>query len=73
MDASEEEEAIQRTRKSKVKEFVNEAALKLKLETLTGGADDDSDRAWLETLSVTAEESLDIEDAEDDLKRELAL
>lgn len=51
----------------------NEAALLLKLEQLTGGVDTDTDdTAWLETLTVTAPEPLGVEDAEDDLQRELA-
>lgn len=51
----------------------NEAALQLKLQQLTNGADpEDDDKAWLDCLVVTAPEPLGVEDAEDDLKRELA-
>ena len=63
--------ALQGGKKS-VKEFVNEAALNLKLKELQAGAHPDPDTAWLETLAVTAEEPLALEDTEDDLKRELA-
>ena len=52
----------------------NDAALRLKLKELTGGIDAEaSDEAWIETLSVTAVDPLEIDDAEDDLKRELGL
>jgi hypothetical protein len=71
MDDEEEVVALQGAKE--VKEFVNEAALNVKLQELTGGADMNSDSAWLESLAVTAEEPLDLADAEDDLKRELAL
>ena len=57
---------------AKVKEFVNEAALNLKLKELTANAHSDPNTAWLETLAVTAAAPLGLEDAEDDLKRELA-
>eukprot|EP00316_Scyphosphaera_apsteinii_P001590 CAMPEP_0119328118 /NCGR_PEP_ID=MMETSP1333-20130426/72499_1 /TAXON_ID=418940 /ORGANISM="Scyphosphaera apsteinii, Strain RCC1455" /LENGTH=310 /DNA_ID=CAMNT_0007336885 /DNA_START=13 /DNA_END=945 /DNA_ORIENTATION=+ len=51
----------------------NQAALALKLIELTGGVDAEiSDDAWLETLAITATKPLEIEDPEDDLKRELA-
>ena len=58
--------------KQAVKEFVNEAALNLKLKELQASAHPDPNTAWLETLAVTAEEPLALEDTEDDLKRELA-
>jgi hypothetical protein len=52
----------------------NEAALLLKLNELTGGIDPEStDEAWIESLVVTSDEPLRIDDADDDLKRELAL
>ena len=54
------------------KEYVNEAALELKLKQLTENANPDPDKAWLETLAVTSTERLELDDAEDDLKRELA-
>ena len=51
----------------------NEAALQLKYEALTGGVDPEaSDAAWLESLVVTSDQRISIEDEEDDLKRELA-
>ena len=52
--------------------FTNDAALRLKLEQLTGGVDTDADTtAWVETLTVTAQK-LPVLDAQDDLKRDLA-
>jgi len=52
--------------------FTNDAALRLKLEQLTGGVDTDADTtAWVETLTVTAQR-LPVLDAQDDLKRDLA-
>ena len=52
----------------------NDAALLLKLKELTGGIDPEaSDSNWIESLVVTSAEPLQIEDANDDLKRELAL
>eukprot|EP00966_Prymnesium_polylepis_P118266 2734363-Prymnesium_polylepis.1 len=54
------------------KEYVNEGALELKLKQLTEHANPDPDKAWLETLAVTSTERLELDDAEDDLKRELA-
>ena len=50
----------------------NEAALLLKLQQMGEPTPDDSDAAWLETLTVTAPEPLELDDAEDDTKRELA-
>ena len=51
----------------------NEAALLLKLEQLTGGIDPEkSDETWVESLVVTAPEPLQLDDPDDDLKRELA-
>ena len=51
----------------------NEAALLLKLEQLTGGVDPEkSDETWVESLVVTAPEPLQLDDPDDDLKRELA-
>ena len=73
-----EEEALARAmpsgRKRGQAAIYNEAALLLKLEQMTGGVDTDTDdKAWLETLAVTAPEPLEVDDAEDDIKRELAL
>ena len=52
----------------------NEAALLLKLHQLNGGVDAEaSDKAWIESLIVTSDHSIQLEDPDDDLKRELAL
>ena len=52
----------------------NEAALILKLNQLTGGVDPEAtDDAWIESLVVTSDRPLELDDANDDLKRELAL
>ena len=77
-DADAEEEALALAmpsgRKRGQAAIYNEAALLLKLEQMTGGVDTDTDdKAWLETLAVTAPEPLEVDDAEDDIKRELAL
>ena len=51
----------------------NDAALLLKLEELTGGVDiEEADDTWVESLVVTSAEPLQIDDPDDDLKRELA-
>ncbi|KAL1507076.1 hypothetical protein AB1Y20_007937 [Prymnesium parvum] len=57
---------------ARAKELVNEAALQLKLQELRSTAPADADAAWLESLAVTASAPLPLDDAEDDLKRELA-
>lgn len=77
-DAEAEEEALALAmpsgRKRGQAAIYNEAALLMKLEQMTGGVDTDTDdKAWLETLAVTAPEPLGVDDAEDDIKRELAL
>ena len=52
----------------------NEAALLLKLKELTGGVDPEGqDDTWIESLVVTSGEPLQLDDPNDDLKRELAL
>ena len=51
----------------------NDAALRLKLEELTGGVDPETDdKAWVEALVVTSDKPLECDDPDDDLKRELA-
>lgn len=51
----------------------NDAALKLKLNELTGGVDPEADDdAWLEALVVTSEKPIECDDPDDDLKRELS-
>ena len=72
-EEAEEEEAVGRAAR-RPEPVNNEAALLLKLRQMRDGAsdDDDDDEAWLETLAVTAPEALGVDDAEDELKREVA-
>lgn len=51
---------------------VHDGALLLKLNELAGGATKDDETAWVDNLVVTAPLPLDIDDQNDDLKRELA-
>ena len=57
------------------KDTYNVAAMLLKLEQLRGGVDTDTDdKAWLETLEITATDPIEADDAEDEKEssRELA-
>ena len=75
LERAEEAEAAASTHPAKPRRAatVNDPALLLKLEELTGGLDPEAtDEAWIESLVVTAPAALELDDAEDDLKREMA-
>eukprot|EP00965_Chrysotila_dentata_P182894 6040059-Pleurochrysis_carterae.AAC.1 len=65
--------AVAATRKKASSASVHDAALMLKLQQLTAGTHAEAnDTDWIESLAVTVKKPLELDDAEDDLKRELA-